>query len=41
MKYLFGFWLGISMGIVGFHWFSWQYWFVILPTMILALSFRK
>ncbi len=40
-KYAFAFYLGLSLGIVGYDITTWQFWVVIVPTLILTqLSFE-
>lgn len=33
MRYLYTIWLGIAMFIVGYNFTTWQFYFVIIPTI--------
>ena len=35
-EYGFALWLGISMAVIGFSFKTWQYWFVMVPTILLS-----
>lgn len=35
LKYVGGFYLGLILAIIGFPWYTWQYWAVMVPTIIL------
>ena len=32
----FAMWLGISSSVMGYHFYSWQFWFLLLPTILLV-----
>ena len=36
LKYLYGFWLGLSLSLMGFDILTWQFWFVSIPTILLV-----
>jgi membrane protein implicated in regulation of membrane protease activity len=35
IEYGFVMWFGVSLGVVGLHLATWQFWFVIVPTLFL------
>lgn len=41
LKFSFAFWLGFSLDVLGFNMFTWQYWFVAIPTIILTIIFYR
>ena len=36
-KYGYCIWLGLSLGIVGFAFYTWQFWLVMLPIVLLVV----
>jgi len=37
----FGGWVGVTCGILGFHWYTWQYWVIAIPAIFFFIKLER